>query len=116
MTGKIPFPDLTDPNVIFPIIKGKRPQRPRNFDAPGITPGVWVVAKKCWHDRAKQRPEVKTVLQDLENIANAGECAPRACFRLLRDLIGLWLSRPRTDTFHIETDLAWHSRLNAIFI
>ena len=73
MTGRVPFPDFTDPQVAVMVGKGKRPQRPRSFDAPGITPGVWAVAKKCWHQEAEQRPEVKTVLQNLEVIANPGE-------------------------------------------
>jgi hypothetical protein len=65
----MPFPEDTDPNVTIMIAKGKRPPKPRRFDAPGITPAVWKIAKRCWHERANERPEVNAVLQDLENLA-----------------------------------------------
>ena len=83
MTGAEPFHGLVDNGVIIMVTEGKRPQRPRHFNAPGITPGVWTVAERCWHQKTKQRPEVKTVLQNLENIANPGECAPQVGFCLL---------------------------------
>ena len=73
VTGKIPFPELTDPNVILMISRGKRPQKPRRFDVPGITAEVWTVAEKCWHEKAEERPEAKAVLQDLEWISGSGE-------------------------------------------
>ena len=116
MTGKIPWPELSDQNVEILASKGKRPRRPRSFDATGITPGVWAVAERCWHEKPERRPEVKTVLQALENIASSGEWTAQGCSRLPRGLIALWISRPRTDTFHIKTDLARHSELNAISI
>jgi len=72
-TGKMPFPDYTDHNVLCLISKGKRPQKPPRFEASGITLAVWRVAEKCWRQKAKERPEVKVVLQWLENLANPGE-------------------------------------------
>ena len=88
VTGKMPFPEFTDDIVTIMISKGKRPPKPRRFDAPGITPGVWKVAKKCWHEKAKERPEVDAVLQYLESIANTGGCAHEACSCLPWELIG----------------------------
>ena len=79
VTGRMPFPEFTDPNVTIMISKGKRPPKPRHFDAPGIAPGVWKVAEKCWHEKAKERPEVDAVLQYLESIANTGGCTHEAC-------------------------------------
>ena len=72
VTERMPFPEFTDPGVTIMISKGKRPPKPRHFDAPGITPAVWKIAKRCWHEKAKERPEVNAVLQDLENLANPG--------------------------------------------
>ena len=69
-TGMMPFPEKTDPSVMIMISKGKRPPKSRHFDAPGMTPAVWKIAKKCWHEKARERPEVNVVLQDLENLAN----------------------------------------------
>ena len=86
-TGKMPFPESTDPNVTILISKGKRPSKPRRFDAPGMTPAVWKIAKKCWHEKAKERPEVNSVLQYLENMANTGGCTHTACSCLEWELI-----------------------------
>ena len=71
-TGKMPFHGSEDPTVIITVSKGKRPSRPQSFDAPGMTPAVWKIAEKCWHEKAKQRPKVNTVLQYLENLGNPG--------------------------------------------
>jgi len=68
-TGKPPFHGVTDLNVAITVSKGTRPQKPHYFDAPGITSGVWEVAKRCWHKRPRERPEVRDVLQELNQIA-----------------------------------------------
>ena len=73
-TGKLPFHDSEDTTVVIMISKGKRPQKPAHFDAPGITQAVWRVAKKCWHESAKERPGTKEVIQELKNIASPGLC------------------------------------------
>jgi len=73
-TGRVPFPDYTDHHVSIVISKGKRPPKPAHFKAPGITSAVWKIAEKCWHQKAKERPEAKVVLECLENLANPGEC------------------------------------------
>jgi len=75
MTGKMPFPELTDHSVIVMISKGKRPQKPRSFDAPGMTPAIWKIAQKCWHAQARERPGVGAVLESLESLVNSGVCA-----------------------------------------
>ena len=43
-----------------------------------MTPAVWKIAEKCWHQEAKKRPEVNAVLQHLEDLANPGTCAHKA--------------------------------------
>ena len=72
VTGRMPFPEFTDPNVTNLVLRGKRPPKPRHFDTPGMTPAVWKIAKRCWHEKARERPDVNTVLQDLEDLANPG--------------------------------------------
>ena len=71
-TGKMPFPESPDPSVNIMVSKGKRPSKPHSFDAPGMTPAVWKIAEKCWHQKAKERPKVNAVLQSLENLGNPG--------------------------------------------
>lgn len=72
-TGQIPFSDLASCNVADVVLRGERPQMPHHFDAPGITPEVWMSAEKCWHRRAEERPEIEAVLQDLQKVAKQGE-------------------------------------------
>ena len=68
MTGKVPFAEYTDQNVVVMIAKGKRPSRPRSFEAPGITPEVWEIATMCWDENADKRPEAIVVLRLLESL------------------------------------------------
>ena len=79
VTNKIPFPEFTDPSVTVLISNGKRPSKPRRFDVLGMTPAVWEIAKKCWHKKARERPEVNYILQYLENITGTGRCTHEAC-------------------------------------
>ncbi|KAF9789413.1 kinase-like domain-containing protein [Thelephora terrestris] len=77
--GEMPFRGISDPTVTVMVSRGERPPKPRQFDAPGISPAVWKVAKTCWHKKAERRPEAKEVLRDLEKIANPGVCNHKAC-------------------------------------
>ena len=69
-TGKMPFPEFNEIGAKEKVLRGKRPPKPRSFDAVGITPAVWNIAKKCWHQKAKERLKVNAVLEYLENLAN----------------------------------------------
>ena len=79
MTRKVPFPDFTDPNATVMISKDKRPPTPRRSDALGTSKAIWKVATKCWHDGAKDRPEVDEALHDLEKILNPDVCTRKTC-------------------------------------
>ena len=52
------------------IFEGKRPRKPRDFDTLGVSPAVWEIAERCWHEDPDKRPEAKAVLRDLGEIAN----------------------------------------------
>ena len=73
-TGKMPFPSYSEARVSIMLSRGKRPPKPLHFDAPGMSPAVWKIAEKCWHEKAKERPEVNVVLKHLENLAMPGVC------------------------------------------
>ena len=77
-TGKMPFPEFPIHGIFFMVSQGKRPPKPASFEIPGMSPAVWKIAKKCWHEKPKERPDIKDVLQSLENLAAAGACA-QAC-------------------------------------
>ena len=98
-TGKMPFPELLDIAVVAKVSKGKWPRKPNPFEVPGMPQAVWRIAEKCWHEKAKERPEVNTVLQDLENIASTGKCTHAACLCLPWGLInpGVGVGNKRTS-------------------
>jgi len=82
VTGKMPYAGVQDSAVMPMVLKGKRPSKPkrRHLEAPGMTPAVWKIAEKCWHQNANERPEVNAVLQYLENPVDLGACAHEARF------------------------------------
>jgi hypothetical protein len=77
VTGKVPFSEYTDQNVIVMVAKGDRPLRPRSIDASGMTPGVWEVARQCWDEDPDKRLEVNAVLQALKPLGKSGVCADK---------------------------------------
>ena len=84
--GNVPFAGYNDPGVAIFVSKGKRPTKPRSFEAPGMSLAVWKLAERCWHADADERPEVKDVLQELEEITKPGECTHEAFPFSLREL------------------------------
>ena len=87
MTRKAPFPECQfEQEVIILVLKGQRPSKPHRFDAPGMTPAVWEVAEKCWRQEATERPEVRTVLGYLEDLANSGMYTREAYSHLEREM------------------------------
>lgn len=72
VTGKAPFPECTDQNVIFMIAEDKRPVKPRCFGAPGMTPEVWEVAQNCWNKKPSGRLEIDSVIKSLEPLTKSG--------------------------------------------
>ena len=78
-TEKVPFPELSMSHVYGAVLKKKRPLKPARFKAPGITPRVWKLAKKCWHQKPEKRPEANAVLQDLETLLQSNVCTRRTC-------------------------------------
>jgi len=86
VTGKMPFPDVTDLCAREYVLKGERPPKPKSFDAPGTSKAVWEVAEKCWRKKADKRLEAREALQYLENINNGveGDKKPAKWERVLR--------------------------------
>jgi hypothetical protein len=104
----MPFHGISDITVSVMVSRGERPPKPQQFDAPGISPAVWKVAKTCWQKRAGERPEAKEVLRDLEKIANLGRCTLMLPFMVVK-----------ADRFTAEEgseqQAQWKQRLRDIF-
>jgi len=52
-----------------------------------MTSAVWKITRKCWNEKARDRPEVDAVLQYIQDIANIGGCTHEACSCLPWELI-----------------------------
>ena len=51
------------------ITEGYRPQKPEGAGVRGFTKGLWKVVQDCWCTNAGERPDVKTVLLQLNHAA-----------------------------------------------
>ena len=111
-TGQTPFFGSSDSKVINLVLSDQRPQKPRRFDAPGITAEVWNISEQCWQRRAIDRPRVKDVLQDLEGIASSGKHAREACSCSLWELI--FYNRNRWWTILVGAKVT-HIQMTAIY-
>ena len=65
-TGKVPFNEPIDHNVLLLIRQGERPEKPVYAEAVGLTPEVWNVLERCWQQNPEQRPTMKEVVEELE--------------------------------------------------
>jgi hypothetical protein len=79
VTRGLPFLGLTHEQVLVAVPMGRRPLDPYLIRAPGMSPAVWKIAERCWHEKARERPEVNVILKNLENLANPG---PGVCTRM----------------------------------
>ena len=61
-TGTVPFYTFQSVASIIKIIEGERPPRPAD---PTLPDDVWELTQKCWDQKQRSRPEMKTVLQSL---------------------------------------------------
>ncbi|KAK7041492.1 hypothetical protein VNI00_009360 [Paramarasmius palmivorus] len=66
MTGRIPFPELMDPAVMFQVIRGARPSRPT--EGCWCPDNIWNLVELCWQEDPGERPravQIETYLKKL---------------------------------------------------
>ena len=73
-TGKIPFPETINVQVIILMSKGERPQKPPGVEALGLVPALWKLTEDCWHQTPERRPDIANVLRRFQAIVDAGPC------------------------------------------
>ena len=93
------------------VLSDERPQKPRRFDAPGITAEVWNISEWCWHRGTIDRPRVKDVLGDLEGVASSGKHAREACPVRYRSS---FYNRNRWRTVHVGAKVT-NIQMSAIY-
>jgi len=73
-TGKYPFPNATNVNVVLIIAKGERPPKPPGGEALGLGPALWKLTEECWNQNPEKRPDIANVLRRFNTIVDAGLC------------------------------------------
>ncbi|KAF9789502.1 kinase-like domain-containing protein [Thelephora terrestris] len=65
-SGNVPFHEIQVSEVPRAIMNKERPKRPTHL---GLTESLWGLVQKCWNDAAEGRPEMKDVIELLEQTA-----------------------------------------------
>jgi len=75
-TGKVPFPELVNVQVVLVVSKGGRPPRPPGCERLGLGPAVWKLTEECWNPNPDRRPDIGSVLRRFQAIVDAGTGQP----------------------------------------
>ena len=59
--------------MIFFVMSGKRPQRPEEARALGLSDLIWDLVEMCWQHDSDKRPTMPFILDRLADARNAGK-------------------------------------------
>ena len=62
-TGKVPFEEQRNDEVVLHIWRGGRPEKPDTAHAVGLTDEMWEFIKNCWQQDPNRRPTVVEVVR-----------------------------------------------------
>ncbi|KAF9781244.1 hypothetical protein BJ322DRAFT_1111962 [Thelephora terrestris] len=71
LTGTLPFGKRTGPEVMFQLLGGVRPSKPKNALELGLSDEVWKLLEDCWQTDRQLRPPVNDVLGHVRSAASA---------------------------------------------
>ena len=71
-TGKVPFPESVNVQVVLLVSKGGRPPRPHGCERLGLVTAIWRLTEECWNQNPDRRPDVASVLRRFQAIVSAG--------------------------------------------
>jgi len=66
LSGHVPFAQYRDLGVVWRILKGERPERPRGKNETLFTDDIWGVSELCWAHQPRDRLSASGVLVRLE--------------------------------------------------
>ncbi|KAK7041506.1 hypothetical protein VNI00_009374 [Paramarasmius palmivorus] len=75
ITGRPPFPDLLDAQVMFRVLSGRRPERPQDAWCPN---NIWDLIERCWDTNPFRRPSASVVHVFLEQLLASRETSDTA--------------------------------------
>ena len=62
-TGKIPFDKQKNEAVVASILRGSRPEMPKDAHAVGLTDEMWKLLQRCWQQDPDKRPTMEEVVR-----------------------------------------------------
>ncbi|TCD61462.1 hypothetical protein EIP91_008397 [Steccherinum ochraceum] len=89
-TGKAPYSECSDAQVVARVPLGMRPKRSPPIDGFGITDFHWTIASSCWKQNPSRRPEIRVLVQVLLDMSTDSSATSAL----------LALSRPETHGGH----------------
>ena len=71
LSGRMPFSRHHGLAIVWAIMKGERPRRPRGEEGVWFTDGIWSVMERCWKPNPRDRPRLEDVLRCLEDVSRS---------------------------------------------
>ena len=66
LSGQAPFAAYKDPEVVFMVLGGERPERPKEDAGELFRDKIWEVVEHCWKQQPSDRPTANRVLIGFE--------------------------------------------------
>ena len=63
LSGQAPFAHYPDLAVMWKVLKGEHPRRPRGVKGAWFTDGLWGMLELCWATQPKSRPSVEAMFE-----------------------------------------------------
>ena len=71
LSGRAPFaPANAAPPIIWKVLKGERPERPKGKEGALFTDDLWEILGLCWKQQPGERTSAKAVLRCLEKTSS----------------------------------------------
>ena len=77
LSGRVPFSQLGDVNVMLKVIEGERPERPGGVEGAWFSDNLWRILGLCWSMQPKGRPSVDVVLHSLKQVSGTWNPPPQ---------------------------------------
>jgi len=71
LSGRIPFTSFSDAVIVWRILNGERPARPRGEQSVWFTDELWEMLELCWTARPERRPSIETVFECLGRVSRS---------------------------------------------
>ena len=69
LSQRIPFHRYQNSVISLKVVRGDRPERPKEVEGAWFTDDVWELLERCWMAQPEDRPSIKDILECLEQIA-----------------------------------------------